>query len=160
MLATAAAQRRGPSKDGPLLPQNCGGKEFKVGSFKHVTVTTLANDTDLRWTSWRLSSRPWLSRRGGGSWGQDSHLEILQIFYFLTRHNRAVIKKEFVPVRLSESASALGPLGTDTAGSAEPGGCRGFWRPTQTHRLKKKCRQQLWCLSKVCVSIVTLKAVV
>lgn len=46
------------------------------------------------------------------------------------------------PVWLSESVSASGHLGTDTAGSAEPADCRGSWRPNQTH--KQKCETPEW----------------
>lgn len=73
MPAITAVQMKGPSKDGPLLPQNWKwrwdkrsvmywenliGKEFKYLS---------GNRTYLRWTSWRLSNRPWLSSTGGGA---------------------------------------------------------------------------------------------
>lgn len=68
--------------DLPGMHHSChktvGGKEFEARSFEHLMVTW-ADGTDLRCTSWRLSNRPWLSRRGGGSWGEDSHLESLLI---------------------------------------------------------------------------------
>lgn len=108
----------------------------------NVTVTW-ADETDLRCMSWWLSNRPWLSRRGGGSWGEDSHFEILLIvMFYLDTTAEQQNEKMFVPVSLSKSVSALGPRGTDTAGSAELGGCRGSWKPSQIHKFmlkKKKC---------------------
>lgn len=45
------------------------------------------------------------------------------------------------PVRLWESVSWSGLLGTDRAGSAEPGGCLCSWTPSETHAHKKKISQ-------------------
>lgn len=63
-------------------------------NIKHIT-DILKIGIYLRWTSWRLSNRPWLSSIGGGACEKIS-IYFLSVFAYQFVHYSTIIKEKVI----------------------------------------------------------------